>query len=248
MIAGPVDVHCHLDDPIFDSNRDRVLARAREAGVGAIVTSGVGLEAAMKTLHIADDRFVYSTIGVAPAEPAGHEKVYKLILGERARIVGIGEVGLDYYRGWGDDRALQIEVFTGFVRLAQELGLPLIVHSRSAGKYALDILFREKAELVVMHAFDGRSSHALKAVEKGFFFSVPPSVVRSRQKQKLVKALPLESMLLESDAPVLGPDPQRVNEPKNVFISARAVAEIKRLPEEEVIDSTSRLSRDLFRL
>ena len=248
MFTGPIDVHCHLEDPAFDSNRAEVLARAREAGIGAILTSGLGLEAALKTLQIADGRFVYPTIGVAPQELAGHEEVYQLILRERNRIVGIGEVGLDYYYGRREDRATQIEVFTGFVRLAQELSLPLIVHSRSAGRYALDVLFREKPELVIMHAFDGRPSYALKAVKKGFFFSVPPSVVRSQQKQKLVKALSLESLLLESDAPVLGPDPQRVNEPKNIFVSARAIAEIKRLPEEEVIDCTSRLSRDLFRL
>lgn len=248
MIAGPIDVHCHLEDPAFDSNRGEVLARAREAGVVAVVTSGLGPEAALKTLDISDNRFVYPTLGVAPYELAGYEEVYELIIRERARIVGIGEVGLDYYHGRAEDRAEQVEVFTRFVRLAQELGLPLIVHSRSAGRHALDILFREKAEPVVMHAFDGRSSYALKAVEKGFFFSIPPSVVRSRQKQKLVKALPLESLLLESDAPVLGPDPQRLNEPKNILVSARAIAEIKRSSEEVVVDCTSRLSRDLFRL
>jgi len=248
LTAGPVDVHCHLEDPAFDSNRGEVLARAREAGLGAIVTSGLGLQAALKTLQLSDNRFVYPTLGVAPYELAGCEEVYQLILRERARIVGIGEVGLDYYHGRAEDLAKQVEVFTRFVRLAQELGLPLVVHSRSAGRYALEILFREKAEPVIMHAFDGRSSHALKAVEKGFFFSVPPSVIRSRQKQKLVKALPLESLLLESDAPVLGPDPNCVNEPRNILVSARAVAQIKRLPEEKVVDCTSRLSRDLFRL
>ena len=248
MFTGPIDVHCHLEDPAFDSTRDEVLARARDAGVGAVVTSGLGLEAALKTLGISDNKFVYATLGIAPYELTGYEQVNQLIMRERARIVGIGEVGLDYYYGSAEDRAKQVEVFTRFVRLARELGLPLIVHSRSAGRQALDILFEEQAELVVMHAFDGRSSYALKAVEKGFFFSIPPSVVRSRQKQKLVKALPLESLLLESDAPVLGPDPQRVNEPKNIFLSARAVAEMKHLPEDEVIDCTSRLSRDLFRL
>ena len=101
-----------------------------------------------------------------------------------------------------------------------------------------------------MHAFDGRPAKALPGVEVGFFFSVPPSVVRSRQKQKLVGRLPLSCLLLETDSPVLGPTAEERNEPANVRVSLRAIAEIKGLSEQEVAVATTenacRLFGDLF--
>jgi TatD DNase family protein len=97
-----------------------------------------------------------------------------------------------------------------------------------------------------MHAFDGKASAALPAVEAGYYFSIPPSVVRSRQKQKLVKNLPLSCLLLETDSPVLGPTPDERNEPANVRISINAIAEIKGLHEAEVIEAVTENTRRLY--
>jgi len=127
--------------------------------------------------------------------------------------------------------------------------LPLNVHSRSAGRHAIALLLEHNAKKVQLHAFDGKASAALPAVEAGFFFSIPPSIVRSRQKQKLVKQLPLSCLLVETDSPVLGPSPDERNEPANSVISINAIAEIKNISKEEVMetvfDNTCRLFGNL---
>ncbi|MCK5008743.1 MAG: TatD family hydrolase, partial [Spirochaetales bacterium] len=128
----------------------------------------------------------------------------------RDRLAGIGEVGLDRWIVKEEaDRSVQETIFRRYIDLAIELDVPLNVHSRSSGRQAIATLLDRGALRVQLHAFDGKASTAGPAVEAGYFFSVPPSILRSRQKQKLVRALPLGSLLLESDSPVLGPDPQR---------------------------------------
>jgi TatD DNase family protein len=162
------------------------------------------------------------------------------------RLCAIGEVGLDFWAVKEEpQRAVQREIFSLFIRLSTELDLPLNVHSRSAGRHAVRMLTEAGANRVQLHAFDGKYGAALPAVDAGFYFSVPPSIVRSRQKQKLVANLPLEHLLVETDSPVLGEDPNRRNEPANLRVSVRAVADIKRIPEAEVvaavIDNTEKL-------
>jgi TatD DNase family protein len=147
----------------------------------------------------------------------------------------IGEVGLDFWIAGADaDREVQREVFKQFIKIAGELDLPLNVHSRSAGRHAVAMLLENRAIRVQLHAFDAKVAAALPAVEAGYFFSIPPSIVRSRQKQKLVKQLPLSCLLLESDSPVLGPDRGQRNEPANALVALHAIAEIKDISREEV--------------
>ena len=233
-----VDVHCHLTAPEFENRVDRVLREARAAGVAAIVTSGQGYEDCLKALAVSDNKYVYPSLGVRPYSPEGYERVMELIRAERKRVVAIGEVGLDYWRGAREERELQRKVFSEFIELAKELDLPLVIHSRSAGKYAINLLLEKRAERVIMHAFDGASSHAVRAAEKGFMFSIPPSIARSIQKQKLVKRVPLENLLLESDAPVLAPRPGELNHPKNISVSAEWIARIKGIPYQRVVEVT----------
>ena len=158
--------------------------------------------------------------------------------------MAVGEVGLDF---WvvkdAAQRQLQRRIFTGFIDLALELDLPLNVHSRSAGRHAVELLMARGARRVQMHAFDGKITAARPALEAGYFFSIPPSIVRSRQKQKLVRHLPLEALLVETDCPVLGPDPQVRNEPANLTIAIAAIAEIKQVPNEQVVASVVRNTR-----
>jgi TatD DNase family protein len=102
------------------------------------------------------------------------------------------------------------------------------------------------ASRVQLHAFDGKASTALPAVEAGFFFSIPPSVARSEQKQKLVKMLPLSCLLVETDSPVLGPNPQERNEPANALIAVKAIAELKGKNETEVLEAIAENTRRLY--
>ena len=169
------------------------------------------------------------------------------IRNQRSKIVAIGEVGLDYWAVQKEsEKELQREIFVTFVQSALELDLPLNVHSRSAGHHAVALLLEHNAKKVQLHAFDGRASSALPAVEAGFFFSVPPSIIRSRQKQKLVKQLPLSSLLIETDSPVLGPLPDERNEPANVVISINAIVEIKDISKGEVMEAVSNNACRLF--
>jgi TatD DNase family protein len=232
-----------LCDAVFDADRSEVLVRAAAAGIRAIVAVGEDLADAAKNLALARQFPVLKpAAGLYPShlDAAAAATLENFIRANHAALAAIGEVGLDFWAALADEaRALQQEIFTRFVALAIELDLPLNVHSRSAGRRTVELLMRCGAPRVQLHAFDGKASAALPAVEAGYFFSIPPSVVRSRQKQKLVRRLPLDCLLVESDSPVLGPDPRERNEPANLAVAIRAIAEIKALPEAQVVEAVA---------
>ena len=143
---------------------------------------------------------------------------------------------------------MQRAALTRLAELALALDLPLNVHSRSAGRHTLDLLLARGARRVLMHAFDGKAGHALRGAEAGYVFSIPPSIVRSPQKQKLVRALPLEALALETDSPVLGPTAGERNEPANARIALRAIAEIKCLAEDRIAEAAEANTRRVFGL
>jgi len=238
-----VDTHAHLCSPEFAHDLGEVLARARAAGVGAVIAVGETLADAERNLDLAR-KFptVKPAAGLYPTvlDCDQAEKMHTFIHSHRAELAAIGEVGLDHWVVKEEkDRDVQREIFKGFIRQAKDLDLPLNVHSRSAGRHAVALLLEAGAARVQLHAFDGKASAALPAVEAGYFFSIPPSVVRSRQKQKLVKQLPLSCLLVETDSPVLGADPQTRNEPANLPLAVRAIAEIKGLPGQQVAEAVA---------
>jgi TatD DNase family protein len=245
-----VDTHAHLCNSEFDRDRGEVLARARDTGVGAIIVVGETLADAERNLDLAGQfPMVKPAAGLYPTflDCDQAKEMHAFIRSHRAQLAAIGEVGLDHWAVKAEaDRELQHEIFKGFIRLSQELGLPLNVHSRSAGRHVVTTLLEEGATQVQLHAFDGKASTALPAVGAGYFFSIPPSVVRSRQKQKLVKHLPLSSLLVETDSPVLGPEPGVRNEPANLPLAIRAIAEIKSLPEQSVVEAVSENTARLY--
>jgi TatD DNase family protein len=244
-----VDTHAHLCSPEFDHDLGEVLARAYAAGVAAVIAVGETLADAERNLDLADTfPMLKPAAGLYPTflDCDQAEQMHTFIRSQRARLAAIGEVGLDHWVVKEEkDRDMQREIFTGFIRLSKDLDLPLNVHSRSAGRQAVGCLLESGAVRVQMHAFDGKASAALPAVEAGYYFSIPPSVVRSRQKQKLVKHLPLACLLVETDSPVLGAESAIRNEPANLPVAIRAIAEIKGLYEQEIVAAvtanTSRL-------
>jgi TatD DNase family protein len=217
---GLVDAHAHMCDAVFDEDRDEVLARARKAGVATIIAVGENLADAHRNLYLAETHpMIKAAAGLYPSHLDLNEAAEMVAFIRRNHFcwAAIGEVGLDYWIAKeNSDRAMQREIFKMFIELSKELKLPLNVHSRSAGRHAIELLLENNAQKVQLHAFDAKAGTALPAVEAGYFFSIPPSVVRSRQKQKLVKRLPLSSLLVETDSPVLGPLPQKRNEPANL--------------------------------
>ncbi len=249
-IDGLMDTHTHLCDDSFDPDRGEVIDRAGSAGVSFIIAVGETLEDGKKNLELAK---TYPQIlpgaGLYPThlDRSAAMDLKALIEKERDRLACIGEVGLDY---WvikdANERALQREIFSLFIELGKALDLPLNVHARSAGRYAIELLLEKGAAKVQLHAFDGKAATAMPAVEAGYLFSIPPSVVHSRQKQKLVKNLPLSCLLLETDSPVLGPTPGERNEPANALIPLHAIAEIKGLSRDAVREAVVENARRLY--
>lgn len=250
MSSGLVDAHAHLCSDAFREDLEAVLAAATAAGVTRIIAVGETLEDAEANLGLAA-RFpqVEVCAGLYPTilDRAAADALLAFIRAHRDGLVGIGEVGLDHWIVKEDaERETQRQIFAGFIALANALDLPLNVHSRSAGKTTIQFLKAQGARRVLLHAFDAKASAALEGAEAGFFFSIPPSVVRSVQKQKLVRALPLERLLLETDSPVLAPEPGARNEPRNLRIACQAVADLKGVSFAEAAERTTANARALF--
>ncbi len=235
------DTHTHICDVAFDTDREAVLARAGAAGIGAVIALGEDLADAEKNMALARKFAILKpAAGLYPTrlDRTAAAAMAAFIRAHRAKLVAIGEVGLDFWKVKSrDEREIQKEIFAGFIDLALELDLPLNVHSRSAGRHAVNLLLARGARRVQMHAFDGKIAAARPALNAGYYFSIPPSIVRSRQKQKLIRHLPLQSLLVETDSPVLGPDPQARNEPANLNVAIETIAAIKELAPEAVVEA-----------
>ncbi len=246
-----IDVHAHLCDPVFDRDLEGVLERAHEVGVVAVVAVSETLADARRNLDLATlhPGSILPAAGLFPTHlDLEQASVLEALIREnRDRLAAIGEVGLDHWKVQdAGQRDVQREIFGRFVSLSLELDLPLNVHSRSAGRDAIGFLLGRGARRVLLHAFDGKAATAIPAANAGYFFSIPPSIVRSRQKQKLVARLPLPCLLLETDSPVLGPVPGERNEPANLAVALGAIAEIKGLPVEAVEEAVRENARRLF--
>jgi TatD DNase family protein len=239
-----------MADKAFADDLEAVLQAASEVGVGGIMTVSENLEDAQRVLELAEKFPLLKPCAGLYPEALDVERAEAMVAFVRAcrdRLVGIGEVGLDHWvvkeaEGW----EIQEQRLAKFVALSEECDLPLNVHSRSAGRHTIRFLREQGARKVLMHAFDGKASAALEGIEAGFYFSIPPSVVRSQQKQKLLRHLPLDRLLLESDSPVLGPDPAVRNEPKNVMVTCQAIASAKGISMEEVARVTTENAVRLF--
>ncbi len=233
-----IDTHTHLCDPVYSTDRAMVLAHARAAGVTHVISVSETLADVIFNLKLAEIHpEVYVAAGLYPANLDLDEaqQIIEIIDKGADKLIAIGEVGLDY---WvvkeEEERAIQRAIFRSFIDLSLSTGLPLNIHSRSAGKVVVELLLEKGAQRVQLHAFDGKASSAMPAVEAGYYFSIPASIVRSKQKQKLVKQLPLNAILLETDSPVLAVDPDARNEPANITIALDAIAEIKNEDPEVV--------------
>jgi TatD DNase family protein len=224
-----------------------VIQNALQQNIG-IITSVISPNTLKVARAIAEEHeHVYLSVGLDPTRYEHAQDILQWIDGNLDLLVSIGETGLDHYIIRDHAlRDLQEEAFRLMIERAMRLDFPVQVHSRSAGRKALDVLADMNAEKVHMHAFDGKASLARTASrDLGYYFSIPTSVVRSPQKRKLVKAVHIEKLLLETDSPVLGPEKGVRNEPTNIWIALRETAEILRMEQEElrqqVLENTLRL-------
>ena len=245
-----IDTHAHLSDEVFDKDREEVLTRASQAGIHGVISVCENLSEAKRCLQIAEKHpTVFPAAGLYPAHLDLNQttEIISFIRQHSDKLVAIGEVGLDHWIAKSEtEKDMQRQIFYQFIELSQELGLPLNIHSRSAGRHVISLLIEKGAEKVHLHAFDGKASSALPGVEAGFYFSIPPSVVRSKQKQKLVNRLPITSLLVESDSPVLGPDREIRNEPANIKLVIEAISELKGLAQKEIIEQIDLNTKKLY--
>jgi TatD DNase family protein len=240
--AQVVDSHCHIDMPQFDADRDEVVARAREAGVlEMLVVGGVDEEAShRRALKVAESFALPATAGLHPHEARlGDETVYGELRGlaREGRIVAIGEIGLDFHYDHSP-REAQREAFRRQVRLARDVGLPIVVHTREADAETIEILEGEEAAETggVIHCFTGGLELARRALALGFYVSFSGVVAfpRSEVIQQVARETPEDRLLVETDAPYLAPPPHRGkrNEPAFVVDVARRVAELRGTPPD----------------
>ncbi len=246
-----VDSHCHLDYATA-AERPEILARARRAGVGTLLTIGTKVSEFSAIRAIAEgDADIWCSVGIHPheAESESDLALQELVsLTTHPKVVGIGETGLDFYHEHSP-RARQEAVFRTHCAAARETGLPLIVHTRDADPETAAILRQEKPPAGVIHCFSSSRELAEKALELGFFISFSGIVTfkNAGELRDIARDLPLDRLLIETDAPYLAPVPMRGkrNEPAYVVHTAAVVAALRGLPPEELARVTT---ANFFRL
>jgi len=252
-----IDSHAHLDLPEFDPDRDAVIERARAAGLVAIITIGIGLKECRQALHLAQlFPFIYVALGIHPHNARQLDRHALDFIEKNARhdkVVAIGEIGLDFYRNRAP-REEQIKSFRSQLQLAQALKLPVVIHDREAHRETMQMLQEERSGEYggVLHCFSGDTAMARTCIDLGFFISIPGTVTfkNATRLHEVVRAVPLEHLLIETDCPFLTPVPFRGkrNEPSYVRYVAAAIAALKNIPFETVASTTTANAVRLFGL
>ena len=241
---GAVDTHCHLF--LMDGDAGAIVTAAKEAGVGRMVCVGIDPATSRRSLELADSfRGVFATAGMHPHTASDFDdrasSEIEELLGD-PRVVAVGETGLDYYRRLSSPEDQQ-RVFRTHVRLSRETDKPLVVHVRDAWGDALAILAEERAERVVLHCFSGDSAIAAEAEARGYFVSFAGNLTypNAGPIQAAAASLPDTRILVETDSPFLTPQALRgtPNEPANVALTLRALAELRELDLRDVVGRTT---------
>ena len=253
MKSNYVDVHCHMEEKIFDKDREQILKECNQKKILVINCPGKP-DAGRKALKLAKKFSNFKVcLGIYPVQCSEmSEKEFwdelKFIEKNKDKIVGIGEVGLDFY--WVHDEVnqnIQVERFQEIIWLANKLKLPLNVHSRNAETEVIALLIKTAHVPVVIHSYGGDLELARLGVKHGFYFPISPIVVRSRKHQRLVEAIPIDNLLTETDAPYLGPTKDR-NDPRNIPMTVEKIAEIKKMSVEEVRKHILKNTEKIFKL
>ena len=252
-----IDIHCHLTFKEYEADRADVIEDAR-AILKRVVTSGVEPEDARKALELAESYsdFIFVSLGLHPihvVEKTDHEisDYEEFISDNRARIVGIGEIGLDYH--WIRD-PLKIKrtknVFKELLELAKELDLPVVLHLRGEGAIEEGLKFISDADIrkAVFHCFTGKPQLAAEICDEGYHISLPASISKSKTMKKVAKRIPLSSLHAETDAPYLSPDEQKRNVPQQVKVVYEEIARQKKSDFQSVENAIDANFERMFRV
>jgi TatD DNase family protein len=252
-----IDTHAHLDGEAFQEDQAEVIARARANGVSTIINIGFNNETIPSTMALAEKYdFIYAAVGWHPQDAkdmtdADFDHIRELCA--HPKVVAIGEIGLDYY--WDTSpKDVQHTVFRRQIRLARELGKPIIIHNRDAHDDVVRILREEKAAEVggIMHCYSGSWEIAKMCLAMNFYISFggPVTFKNAKQPKEVLKQVPLDRLLIETDAPYLCPDPFRGKRNESAYVKyvAEAAAALKEMPFEEIAAITSANAKRVFGL
>ncbi|MCX7793258.1 MAG: YchF/TatD family DNA exonuclease [Thermodesulfovibrionales bacterium] len=250
-----IDTHCHLELKDFDRDRASVIERAKSSGVDIIITVATDLEDAQKAMKISEEfSGIYFSAGIHPHEAKDfNDETWKELLDilKHPKAVAVGETGLDYYRD-RSPRDIQRDVFRRHIELSLNLDLPLIIHSRDAAEDTVKIIEEFDIKRAVLHCFSGSQEMARWAVKRGLYISIagPVTFENSKKLPEIVKEIPDEFILIETDAPYLAPVPERGkrNEPAFLVHTARKIAELRGVSLEDIDRITTLNAKRLFKI
>lgn len=256
------DSHAHYDDEKFDEDRDDVIQSIYNSGVDKVISAGYSLESSKNAIDLTNKyEFIYTTVGISPndVKTTMQETIEDIAELERIinreenkKIVGIGEIGLDYY--WNkENKEIQKQAFIKQIELANELNLPITIHTREAVADTLEILKQHPVNKKgVFHCCPLNRELVKEALKLGFYisFAGPVTFKNSKNAQEIVEMVPNDRMLIETDSPYLAPEPVRGtrNDSRNVKYIAEKIANIKQLQIEEVAEITYQNTLRIFNI
>jgi TatD DNase family protein len=248
------DTHAHLDDRVFIKDFEQVAERIRAAGVSRVTNIGCDLPTSEQSVKLARDyNFIYAAIGVHPheAKKATDETWEKLLLlAKKHKVLAWGEIGLDYYRDLSP-RPVQKEVFIQQIKLANEVGLPIVIHDRDAHQDVLTIVKAHPPQKGgIFHCYSGSWEMAKVLLNLGFYlsFAGPVTYKNARQSVEVASKAPLDRILVETDSPYLSPEPRRGkrNEPTYIREIVQKIATLRNLSFEDVASQTMSNAKTIF--
>jgi len=258
-----IDTHAHLDMSPFDKDRAEMIARAQDSGVRTIITVGIDLESSQKAIALAEDYpGVVVAVGIHPHDTTGVSEADITNLAEltkHSKVVAIGETGLDFYRD-RSPRETQLQVLKWHLELASKLNLPVIIHCRQAEKdmlpllrdWASDAKHSAASSPGVIHCFSGDVETARQYLDMGFFIALGGyvSYPSSRHMDNVIRFIPADRLLVETDCPFLPPQAHRGkrNEPAYLTLTVKTIAEFRQVSPETIALETTHNACNLFRL
>jgi len=251
-----VDTHAHLQWASFGKDREKVISRARKVDVKYIVNIGFDLDGSREVIEMAEKhKGFYATVGIHPhnASQLNENVLDKLRkLSENQKVVAVGEIGLDYYRNLSP-REAQKKAFEAQLFLAEELGLPVVIHDREAHADTLEMLSKFKGKIKgIMHCFSGSREMAEQCIKSDFYisFAGPVTFPNSHKLHEIVKGIDLNKILLETDSPWLAPQEMRGkrNEPAFLCFIAKKIAKLKEISVDELAEATTENAKEIFQL
>lgn len=248
------DAHAHYDDEWYDSDRDAVLREINENGVCGIVCASVDIKSSEAILGLSHEYdFIYTAVGIHPENLEELPKDYldRLeMLYRDEKAVAIGEIGLDYH--WDIERELQHKVFEGQLELANSLNAPVVIHDREAHGDTLEMLKRFRPKKPLLHCFSGSVEFMREIMRLGSYISLGGTVTfkNARHSLEVAKEVPIERLLLETDAPYLSPEPFRGKRNRSDYIvfAAKKIAELRGMTAQELLDITAENAREFYNI